>query len=245
MLFRMTAKTPKTATSAIATPDATFGPETVAPSSDQNGIRGERSTGRKRNTHDAVWVSQTEAARFLGVNTKTLREWGEKGARDAGCFNDRGHINLGAMWEWSERRAYDRGATQERAHAASTGTLTIAEMDAEIKWHQLMKVKREEGVAQSEWVLLEVVEANLGRMLGRVRSMLRVLPEVVDPDLELAMLEGGATAAKRKAILGDAIEEVCRIVTMDRIINGDPEDREDDDLEERLAIANAELEAER
>lgn len=225
-------KTPRNATSAIASPDDIFGSDVEAPSSEPQNLPG-NSRGRRRNTHLAKYITQVEAGRLIGVNPKAFREWRDKGFDG---FNEKGHVNIGMLLEWREQVKYEEGSNQERAHQASTGTLTVAEMEAEMTWHRLMKVKREESIAQSEWVLLEVAEANAGRMLGRIRALLRVLPEVIDPELELAMNEGNSSA-KRKAIIRDAVEEICKVATLDRIIHGDPEDMEDADLEDRLAAA--------
>lgn len=202
----------------------------------KNGLRlSVKGGAARRNVDSAKALSVTEAAECIGVRRETMYEWKNKG-----CPGIDKTVNLGKVLAWREEQAKIDGAQMQKMESLVTGTLTRDQILTEIDYHKLLAETEQTSRRRGEWVPVKSVIMNQSVMLGRMMTILRMLPDTVDEELELAMsCECGGCElkrAERKRIIRDAVDEVAEVLQAERVVNGF-----DDELPEDLENMAAEM----
>lgn len=169
----------------------------------------------RRNIASAKQVSTTEAAALLGVDPTTIRAW-----RDQGCpgVKPGGSCNVAEISKWDAERLAEQAKAEVLAKAgADPDAMGIDEIKRQREMIGLLEDQRAFAIGDQRFINVEVVDANTGRMLGRMAAELLTLSSRVETDYEMAR-----TPVERRQVIDDACKAIIVQMRVDHIINGDP-----------------------
>jgi len=174
----------------------------------------------RRKVEAATIMNQGEAAAAIGITRGTLHVWKQNGCPGIEASG----VNLGKVLAWREQKAEEQGRNGERMANVLNGQMSKADIDAQIRFHDLLEVSEKTVRRRSEFIPVDSVTGNQSVMLGRMMSILRMLPDTLDEELELAMscTCGGCEIkrSERRAIVRSACDTLAEFLNADRIVNG-------------------------